>query len=353
MTLHIREITNEEGNRLSRLVKTTSSVVTMRRAQCILHSAQGFSPPWIAGVLFMSPAWVRHIVQAFNEDGFESLYARYRGGGHVKFEEEVRLEIVSLATSRPRDLGLPYNDWSLSKLQEEAVKRGIVPAISQERLRTILHEEAVTFQAAKTWKVSTDPEFEAKKRRIGRLTRKRKNPPVVIAIDQLGPLQLRPQAGEGWARSGHPHRNPATYTRTGKTRQFLVAMNFHRKTFVGRLRRRKRGKENLGFLKEVRRHYAPEVRIHVIQDNFAAQWTPDIRRWARANRVTLVATATNASWMNPVECHLTDIRKLALRGSDWRTWGQVDEALQGATKYKTSHRGSLPRKVTVPLWRGH
>jgi len=353
MTLHVRDITPEEGRRLSQLVKRTNSVVTMRRAQCILHSAQGFSPPWIADVLFMSPAWVRHILQRFNEDGFDSLYARYRGGGRVKFEEEVRLELVSLATSRPRDLGLPYNDWSLSKLREEAVKRGIVPAIGQESLRQILHEEAVTFQAAKTWKESHDPRFEAKKRRIDRLTRRKHNPPVVVAVDQLGPIQLRPQPGEGWARSGHPHRYRATYQRTGKTRHFYVAMNFYRKTFFGRLRRRKRGRDHHGFLKAVRRRYPAAQRIYVIQDNLSAQWTPDIRRWARANRVTLVPTATNASWMNPVECHLTDIRKLALRNSDWRSWGEVDGALQGAVQYKTSHRGVLPRKVTVPLWRRH
>ncbi len=77
----------------------------MRRAQCVLHSAQGFSPPAIADMLFMSPEWVRHILKRFNADGFESLYPRYRGGGHVKFDDEVRVQLAYLAHSRPRGLG--------------------------------------------------------------------------------------------------------------------------------------------------------------------------------------------------------------------------------------------------------
>jgi len=44
----LREITSEEGNRLLRIVRRTSgSVVTWRRAQIVLLSAQGMSPPKI------------------------------------------------------------------------------------------------------------------------------------------------------------------------------------------------------------------------------------------------------------------------------------------------------------------
>jgi len=353
VTLHVRPITDAEGNRLLRLTRTTDSVVTMRRAQAVLHSAQGFSPPRIAAMLFMSPAWVRHILRRFDEDGFESLYARYRGGGTVKFDDEARVQLVHLALSRPRDLGLPYNAWSLAKLREEAARRGIVAAISPERLRQILHEEAVTFQAAKTWKESTDPDREAKKRRIERLTRQRRNPPTVLAIDILGPVELRPYPGRGWFRAGHPRRRRATYTRPHGTRNFFVCYNVHRKTFFGRMRVRKRGKECLGFHKEIRRHYPPDRKVYVIQDNADALWVPAIRAFAKAANTVLVPTATNASWMNPEECHNGDIKKLALAGSDWRSWRESDAALRGAIKHKNRHRGMLPRKVRRPLWRRH
>jgi hypothetical protein len=45
----VREITNEEGNRLLRILRRSSgSVVTWRRAQMVLLSAQGMPVPSIA-----------------------------------------------------------------------------------------------------------------------------------------------------------------------------------------------------------------------------------------------------------------------------------------------------------------
>lgn len=48
----LREITDEEGNRLLRIVRRTSgSVVTWRRAQIVLLSAQGMTPTGISEVV--------------------------------------------------------------------------------------------------------------------------------------------------------------------------------------------------------------------------------------------------------------------------------------------------------------
>lgn len=55
----------------------------------------------------------------------------------------------------------------------------------------ILDEAALTYQQAKTWKESKDPRFQEKKRRVERLTRKRHNPPVVVAADEMGPSRLQ------------------------------------------------------------------------------------------------------------------------------------------------------------------
>ncbi|MGI0081318.1 MAG: hypothetical protein ACRECH_17050 [Nitrososphaerales archaeon] len=49
-----------------------------------------------------------------------------------------------------------------------------------------------------------------------------------------------------------------------------------------------------------------------------------MKRWARRNRVTLVPTVTNASWMNAIECQTRDIQKLALEGTDYRNLGILE-----------------------------
>ena len=55
-------------------------MVTWRRAQMVLLSAQGMGVGAIAKVAFTSEDRVRDVIRNFNADGFESLYPRYKGG---------------------------------------------------------------------------------------------------------------------------------------------------------------------------------------------------------------------------------------------------------------------------------
>src|SRR5437763_11582119 len=100
--VQVRAIGNDEGNRLLRMVRRSSgSVVTWRRAQMVLLSAQGMDPMQIARVAFTSPDRVRDVIHNFNADGFESLYPRYRGGRPPKYSESQRAQIKRIALSRP------------------------------------------------------------------------------------------------------------------------------------------------------------------------------------------------------------------------------------------------------------
>ena len=68
--VRVREISNQEGNRLLRIVRrSTGSVVTWRRAQMVLLSAQGVDVAEIAQVTFTSPDRVRDVLHNFNLDG--------------------------------------------------------------------------------------------------------------------------------------------------------------------------------------------------------------------------------------------------------------------------------------------
>jgi transposase len=146
--VHVREITNEEGQRLLRILRRSSgSVVTWRRAQMILLSAQGMPAAKIAQVTFTSPDRVRDVIHNFNADGFDALYPRYRGGRRPTFTLPQRQQIKRLALSRPADHDLPFSTWSLAKLAEFLVAEGVVDDISHEGLRVLLREEGSPFNA--------------------------------------------------------------------------------------------------------------------------------------------------------------------------------------------------------------
>ncbi len=148
--VRVRDITNDEGNRLLRIVRRSSgSVVTWRRAQMVL-SAQGMDVAQIAKVAFTSEDRVRAVLHNFNDDGFDSLYPKYSGGRPPKFSLPQRREIKKIALARPSDHDLPFSTWSLSKLAEFLVAEGVVDDISHEGLRALLREEGVSFQRLKT-----------------------------------------------------------------------------------------------------------------------------------------------------------------------------------------------------------
>ena len=76
----MREIDDDEGRRLVRIVRRGSgSVVTWRRAQMVLLSAQGMDAAAIAKVAFTSEDRVRDVIRNFNADGFSSLYPEVQG----------------------------------------------------------------------------------------------------------------------------------------------------------------------------------------------------------------------------------------------------------------------------------
>ena len=74
--MRVREIDDDEGQRLVRIVRRGSeSVVTWRWAQMVLLSAQGMDAAGITMAL-TSEDRVRDVVRIFNADGLDSLYPR-------------------------------------------------------------------------------------------------------------------------------------------------------------------------------------------------------------------------------------------------------------------------------------
>ena len=268
--LRVREIDDDEGRRLVRIVRRGSgSVVRWRRAQMVLLSAQGMDAAGIAKVAFTSEDRVRDVIRNFNADGFDSLYPKYRGGRPPKFTLPQRREVKKVAKSRPGEHGLPFSTWSLSKLAEFLVAEGVVDDISHEGLRTLLREEGVSFQRVKTWKASSDPCYEAKKARAGHLyaiadrevVPDPGEPEVIFCVDEFGPLNLQPRPGRQWAavsgKNAEPGRAPrprmrATYRRTEGVRHLLAAYELGEDRMFGHVKPRKTRSRFLEFCRYLR-----------------------------------------------------------------------------------------------------
>jgi transposase len=309
--VELREISNEEGNRLLRIVRRGSgSVVTWRRAQIVLLAAQGMPAVRIAGVAFTDADTAREVIRDFNRDGFDALYPRYRGGRPRTFTLPQRRRITKIALSVPTDVGAPFATWSLAKLADFLVAEGVVSDISHEGLRQLLSQEGVSFQALRTWKRSNDPAFEAKKNRVlelyaiadGVAAAGVDDPTIVICLDEFGPLNLQPQpGGKAWARRAKPRRIRATYTRPHGVRHLISALDVESDQLYAHVKKRKTRSDFLAFCRYVRSLYPRDVRLGFVLDNFSAHTGPPVRAWAAANNVELAHTPYYASWLNRVE----------------------------------------------------
>ncbi len=336
--VRVREIDGDEGRRLLRIIRRgTGSVVTWRRAQMVLLSAQGMDVAKISEVSFTSADRVRDVLHNFNADGFASLYPKYAGGRPKTFTLPERREIKKIAKSKPVEHGLPFSTWSLVKLADFLVAEGAVDDISHEGLRILLREEGVSFQRIKTWKTSRDPDYAAKKARVehlyaiadGEVVPEPGEPEVVFCMDEFGPLNLQPHPGRQWAERGGRHKDPtrgprpkrrATYTRPHGVRHLFAAYDLARDKMYGHVKKTKTRTKFLEFCRYLRTLYPAAVRIAIVCDNFSPHLTTKRCRraadWAEANNVEIAYTPTNSSWLNRIEAQFTALRYFALDGTD-------------------------------------
>ena len=336
--VRVREIDGDEGQRLLRIIRRgTGSVVTWRRAQMVLLSAQGMDVAKIAEVSFTSADRVRDVLHNFNADGFASLYPKYGGGRPKTFTLPERREIKKIAKSKPAEHGLPFSTWSLVKLADFLVAEGVVDDISHEGLRILLREEGVSFQRIKTWKTSRDPDYAAKKARVehlyaiadGEIISEEGEPDVVFCMDEFGPLNLQPHPGRHWAERGGKHKEPtreprpkrrATYTRPHGVRRLMAAYDLAKDKMYGHVKKTKTRTKFLEFCRYLRTLYPADVCIAIVCDNYSPHLTTKrcrrVADWAEANNVEIAYAPTNSSWLNRIEAQFTALRYFALDGTD-------------------------------------
>jgi transposase len=357
--VQVRPISNDEGNRLLRIVRRgTGSVVTWRRAQMVLLSAQGMPVGKIAEVTFTSPDRVRDVLHNFTADGFDSLYPRYAGGRPPKFDLTQRAQIKKIALSRPQDHDLPFSVWSLSKLADFLVAEGVVDDISHEGLRALLRDEDVSFQAVKTWKASTDPDYEVKTTRVlqlyaiadGSAPPGPGDPSVVFCVDEFGPLNLQPHPGRQWVPravgKGNPaaprrRRRRATYTRPHGVRHLLAGLDLARDKLYAHVTRRKGRVQFLAFCRYLRSLYPAEVRLAIVCDNFSPHLSTRtdsrVGQWAQAHNVEIAYTPFYCSWLNRIEPQFTALRYFALDGTDHATHREQARMIRRYIAWRNGH----------------
>ena len=344
-SLFVRPLDQGEMEYLAHLRKSRRHALR-QRAEMLLASMV-YTPVYQIALIFRTDeAYVRKVIHAFNDHGFESLNPKVGTGRPRTFEPAISERIVAIALAPPISVGEPLTHWSLRRLKGHLERRRVVRRISIETLRSMLREKNVTFQRTRSWKRSTDPEFEAKATCIMALYRACPADGVVVCFDEFGPVSLQPYPGHCYAQRKRPWRRRATYVRRAGVGYFFGAYDLHADVLFGGYRLAKTATEVLAFYTSIRRRYADHLRVYLVKDNLSLHWTPAIRAWAESHNVELVPTPTYASYLNRIECHFRPLREFVINASDYASHSEVAVAFRRYLRRRnTDHQTSRIRKL--------
>jgi transposase len=103
-------------------------------------------------------------IHRFNESGFATFeqVSNPKGRPPILRADQLR-ELVEVALSNPQERGLPFSNWSVPKLGEYCRSHRLLPPVTDEWIRRLLRREGLTPQRIRTWKTSSDPDFDSKK----------------------------------------------------------------------------------------------------------------------------------------------------------------------------------------------
>ncbi|MFQ5836161.1 MAG: helix-turn-helix domain-containing protein [bacterium] len=163
--VRIRALKQDEKVFLGKKLKDkTMSVRIYERYRIIAEAVSGYKPTEIADRVGCDRAIVYDWIRRFNDSGLDTFERPSNPNGRAPIvKSEQVTELIKIALSRPEELGLPFTQWSVSKLSAYCKERAMLPDITDEWVRRLLRREGLTPQRTRTWKSSPDPEFEVKK----------------------------------------------------------------------------------------------------------------------------------------------------------------------------------------------
>lgn len=89
-----------------------------------------------------------------------------RSGAPTKFTSEEVVEMIAVACEEPKNSGRPITHWSRRELNDEIVKRSIVPSISQSHLGNLLNQVDLKPHLSRYWLNTKEKNLEVFRQQV-------------------------------------------------------------------------------------------------------------------------------------------------------------------------------------------
>ncbi|MBV9176516.1 MAG: helix-turn-helix domain-containing protein [Nitrososphaeraceae archaeon] len=163
----VRRISEEEKRELYDLLDSNNSDIKYRAKIVLLAGEEGYTVPEIREMTNIYDKTIRKWIHRFNDHGICGLFTEIDYSRMIKITDEVKHEILHIALTNPRKIGLKFSTWSLRSIAGYVKEKKVVKedGISHTAIRDILIEKGVEWRHSKTvlGSKSKDPEYDLKK----------------------------------------------------------------------------------------------------------------------------------------------------------------------------------------------
>jgi transposase len=261
------------------------------------------------------PDNVRKWIRRFNKYGINGIIEKKKTGRKPIINKEVEQKIISIFNTKPKELGIPFNTWSLRKLQAYLIKN-IVKDISHVEVRRVLLSEELNYRRARQELESEDPKYEAKMARIKRLLKK---PNCIVLFEDEKTIVAKRYPGHEWCfKSAVIKKNQKI---KGKAVMFAIYNHNSHEHKIYRKYFNRLTKDNFRkFLDYIDKLFDEDV--YMILDNHRSHWLGK-----KYKRIKLVFLPTHSPKLNQMDTQFSVIQREVLNNSKFRSIGEVEKKI--------------------------
>jgi len=323
-------VMSEEDREALALMARSPSLAhrTVLRARALLLAADGVAIYETARQVGVSSNSVRSWRRRFEAEGLAGVGTIAKGRGRRSWvAADVEDAVVHDTLHVRPDDGSTH--WTTRTM-------GARHGIGKDTVARIWRKHDLKPWRIDTFKVSNDPEFEAKLVDVVGLYLDPPARAVVFSYDEKTQVQAldRTQPSLPMKR-GRGGTMTHDYKRNGTTDLF-AAMNVATGEVIYDTRKSHKSTDVLRFFKLIDLHVPKELDVHVVLDNLSAHKAPPVRDWLadpKRARWHLHFTPTSSSWCNLVERWFAELTERRLRRGAFNSVAHLTEAIETWTEH--------------------
>lgn len=313
-------LTQDQKEQLEKIVRSHSAERRLaERAEIILSCASGKQNQEIAQEYGTSEIRVGKWRKRFAQYGIVGLEDEQRPGKPKRYGGDFKGKLLATLKLKPPN-GL--SRWDCPTLAEQL-------NASIHAVWRALKKEGIYLHRARSWCISTDPQFAEKSATIIGLYL---NPPLnalVLSVDEKPSIQaLEREVGYIETRDHKLMRAyKSTYKRHG-TLNLFAALNVATGHIKAQTTQTKTREDFQNFMNSVMQDLPENKEVHVILDNYCTHKKNDAWLEKYGGRVHFHFTPTSASWLNQIEIWFGILSRKTLKNASFNNVVELKNAIE-------------------------